>query len=307
MLNTLLKSAGAALLVTLAACAEENAAAVAQQQLQNQNASPAGTAATRQGSTPQIPADRGRLIEEAVSAVRETQNALTAIDRNDRAGAIAALERATGKLEILLAREPSLALAPVDVGIVNFDVLADAQDVRRLREQAEEAIERGRLQEARRIISGLASEMVISVSHLPLATYPDAIKAAARRLDEGKMQEAKEVLQTALSTLVVRETVFPLPILRAQEAIDAAKALAEKPNRSQAEGDRLRTLLESARRELRFAQTLGYSSEENLRDLIAEIDRIEARTEGQKHGRGFFDRIDRLFETASQSSQRPAR
>jgi hypothetical protein len=42
-----------------------------------------------------------------VAALRETQNALAAIDRNKTDDAIAALERATGKLEIVLARTPA--------------------------------------------------------------------------------------------------------------------------------------------------------------------------------------------------------
>jgi hypothetical protein len=45
------------------------------------------------------------MIAEAVSALQETQNALVAIDRNQRSQALEALARATGKLEILLARE----------------------------------------------------------------------------------------------------------------------------------------------------------------------------------------------------------
>jgi hypothetical protein len=46
-------------------------------------------------------------------------------------------------------------------------------------------------------MEGLASEMVIRTSNLPLGTYPDAIKRAAALLDEQKPQEAKLVLLNA--------------------------------------------------------------------------------------------------------------
>jgi hypothetical protein len=294
-------TAGAAFLLTAPSCSAEDSAA-AQQSTKGQKPAAAAEAGKAQ---PTVPADRGRMIEEAVSAIQETQNALMAIDRNQRQQALDALARATGKLEILLAREPSLALAPVDVSVVTRDVVGDERALEALRKRAEEALERGRLQEARRLISDLASETVVSVSNLPLATYPAAIKTAAAQLDRGQTEAAKATLQTALNTLVVQETIFPLPLQRAQVALNEAKRLAEKANRTEADNRRLALLLANARREIRFGQSLGYGIEDDMRQLLAEVDQIESRTSGQKHGRGFFDRIDGLFDKARQSSQSP--
>jgi hypothetical protein len=247
--------------------------------------------------------NRGQLIEEAVAALRETQNALTAIDQNKTDDAIAALERATGKLEIVLARTPDLALAPVDASVTTQDVLGTIKNVENLRDAAEAALDRGQLQDARRLISGLASETVVSVSNLPLATYPAAIKQAAALLHQGKPQEAKTVLETALSTVVVEQTIIPLPIARAQAAIEAAKGLSEKANRSPAENAKLRGLLGNARTELRFGKALGYATEKDMSDLIAAVDEIDRKTSGQQHGTGLLDRVRGLFEQARQASQ----
>lgn len=248
-------------------------------------------------------ADRRELLQDAVTALQETENALIAIDQNKRKEAIAALERATGKLEILLARTPTLALAPVDVTAVTYDVLSDVKDVEALREQAEQAIEQGRLQDARRLIGDLASETVVSTSNLPLATYPAAIKSAAALLAEGKSQDAKRVLQTALNTVVVQETIAPLPLARAQSAIRQARGLAEKADRTAAENTRLRSLLETAREQVRFGQALGYATKKDMDGLMEAIDEIDAKTGGQKHGKGLLDRIEGLFEKAREASQ----
>lgn len=242
-----------------------------------------------------------------MSALQETDNALIAIDQKKQKEAIAALERATGKLEILLARTPTLALAPVDVTTTTYDVLGDAKDVDGLREAAEKAIEEGHLQQARHLIADLASETVVSVSSLPLATYPAAIKSAAALLAQGKMQEAKGVLQTALNTIVVHDTIIPLPITRAEAAIDQAKSLSERANRTDADNARFHTLLTTARGQLRFGKALGYATDKEMDDLLKAVDEIEDKTSGQKHGPGLLDRIKGLFDQARESSQAPDR
>lgn len=69
-------------------------------------------AASTQSTTP-APAPsaetqkRDKVVDEAAEALRETQNAIEAIDQNKPDDAIAALTRATGKLEIVLARNPA--------------------------------------------------------------------------------------------------------------------------------------------------------------------------------------------------------
>ena len=57
--------------------------------------------------------ERGNLLKDAQAALEETRNALAALDRNDKSAALAALERASGKLDLVVARDPHLALAPV--------------------------------------------------------------------------------------------------------------------------------------------------------------------------------------------------
>ena len=256
-----------------------------------------------QTSQDQISEKREQLLQQATAAVRESQNALTALDEKNSEEAIAALERAIGKLEIILARDPELMLAPSDVSAVTYDVLASIEAVREARDQAEAALDAGRVQEARRLIRNLASETVISTTNIPLATYPDAIRRAVRLVDEEKTEEAKAVLQTALNTLVITDVIIPLPVVAAENLLEEAEGLAENADRSKEENKRLGGLLEDARTELEFAQALGYGSKEDFSNLFEQLDEIEKKTEGGKSGSGFFDDIKEFLGDALDSSQ----
>jgi len=251
----------------------------------------------------QIAEERGQLLQQATAAVRESQNALMALDEKKSEEAIAALERAIGKLEVILARDPELMLAPSDVSAVTYDVLASIEAVREARDQAEEALDAGRVQKARRLIRNLASETVISTTNIPLATYPDAIRRAVRLVDEEKMEEAKAVLQTALNTLVITDVIIPLPVVATENLLEVAEGLAENADRSKEENKRLAVLLEDARTELEFAQALGYGSREDFSNLFEQLDEIEKKTEGGKSGSGFFDDIKEFLGDALGSSQ----
>jgi hypothetical protein len=246
---------------------------------------------------------RKEIVEEATTAIRETQNALKALDEKKNKEAIAALERATGKLTILLARDPELALAPAAFGVVTYDLLADIDAVKALREEIKDALDDGRVQQARHLIRNLASETVISVSNIPLATYPDAIKRAANRIDDGKIEEAKQILQRALNTIVITDTIIPLPVVSAEELLKEAESLTEKAARSKEEDEHLAALLKDARTELKFAQTLGYGSKKDFKNLYEQLDQIENKTKGGESGIGYFTRIKGYLKDTLESSQ----
>lgn len=248
---------------------------------------------------------RKEITSEAMAAISETRNALKALDENKTKDALSALERATGKLELILAREPKLALAPTSVSAVTYDVIAEVEKVKEVRKEAENLINDGQVQAARHLLSGLASETVISVSNIPLATYPAAIKQAAKLIDEGKQNEAKQVLQTALNTLVITNTIIPLPVATAQEVLKEAETLAEKSDRKEDENKRLDVLLKDARTQLEFAQALGYGTKKDFKDLYQQLDEITEKTSGGKHGTGFFAKIKSSLGSVVKSSQQP--
>jgi hypothetical protein len=247
---------------------------------------------------------RKALFEEATAAIRETKNAIKALEDKKNKEALAALERASGKLTIILGREPDLALAPSDVNVVTYDILADIDAVKALRDEIEDALDDGRVQQARRLIRNLASETVISVTNIPLATYPDAIKKAAKLIDENKIDEAKKALQIALNTLIITDTVIPLPVVATEKYLEEAETLAEKADRNDEEKERLAELLENARTELKFAQILGYVGKKDFKNMYKQIDQIEKKTKGGNFGAGFFDKIKEYLKDTLKSFQK---
>jgi hypothetical protein len=234
---------------------------------------------------------RREIIQDAVDALRETQNALKALEQNRNPDALKALANATGKLELVLARDPRLALAPVDVGFRIVDVYTSPDTVKEAVGRAEDFLEDGMVQSARSLIGDLASELVVSVTNLPLATYPNAIKAVTPMIDAGKIAEARNALQVALGTLVVVDTIVPLPPMRAEILLEDAEMLAEKTDRTADESKRLAEHLSAARAQLELGEALGYGDKNAFADFYKELDEIEAKTADGGAGEGFFDRI----------------
>ncbi len=234
---------------------------------------------------------RKSLINDAVEALDETQKALTALENGDTEAALESLAIATGKLDLVVARNPGLALAPIDVRMVTHDLYATVEDIEKIRERATRHLKNGRLQDARALIEGLRSDLVVEVYNVPLATYPAAIKAITPLIDADKIDQAKVSLQSALNTVVVTQKIHPLPIIRVEHMLTRAEELAETEDREGEQNDELTRLLDGARSQLEFAQVLGYGQEADFKEFYEQLDKIIRKTGGGKSGTGFFDVI----------------
>ena len=241
----------------------------------------------------EVEARRERIVAEAVAALDETRSALASLDEEKPDEALAALERATGKLEILLAREPDLAFAPVDVRVTTHDLITSVDAIEEARDHAEDLLEDGRIQDAREILTPLGSEVIVSVVSLPLATYPQAIKAVSPMIDRGETKEAAAALQAALNTQVVTNHIIPLPVLRAERMLEEAKRLSELEDRDEGDAEKLAALLEEARAQLRIAEALGYGTRKAYEDFHASISEIEGKSSDGETGNGWFDGIQK--------------
>jgi hypothetical protein len=242
-------------------------------------------------------------MADATGAIGETQNALKQLDDGKKKEALAALERATGKLDIILARDPSLQLAPAAVSVVTVDLQGGIDVVKQLRTQAVDLIDQGRVQEARRVIKNLASETVVTVANIPLATYPAAIKDAVKLIDDNNLDAAKRVLQTALNTQVLTETIIPLPVVSAQEFLKQAETLAEKKERTKEDNTALKASLDKARGQLELAQALGYGTKKDFDKMYQQLTEVEQKTADNKFGSGFFAKIKASMADVLKTSQ----
>jgi hypothetical protein len=235
---------------------------------------------------------RKKIMEEAHAAIAQSQKALKALDEKNTEEALKALEMAIGKMEVIVARDPKLALARMDVNIIIHDLYTNVDTIKKTLKQAKEYLEDGKVQLARPLVSSLASEMIIESVNIPLATYPDAIKAIVPLIDKGKTDEAKAALQTALNTLViVQEEVIPLPVIRSKELLKKAEALAENSERKDEENKQLTTLLDNAEAQLLMAEVLGYGDKKAFNPMYEQLDTIREKTKEGKSGKGFFDKI----------------
>jgi hypothetical protein len=229
------------------------------------------------------------IIEEAAEAIENTYVAIKAINDNDKKKALEAMEKATGKLELLVARNPNVALLPIDATAETRDLVADLKTIKALKKVAEEAIEDDYLQVAREAIGDLVSEMEISTISVPLATYPDALKAAAVLLEANKMDEAKLALHAALNTLVIEKEIIPLPILKAEVMIAAAQTEDAKDEDKKKE---VLSLLENAEYQLIMAEELGYGKRDKAyKELNKAINNLKKSVKENGDSQGLFSKL----------------
>lgn len=264
---------------------------------------PATKAETTKRSQQKTTDKRKEVVSEAVFALRETQDALKLLDEGKNKEALAALERATGKLEIVLARDPKVSLVPIGVKVVTNDIYSSLDTIKKAKQDAERALKEGRVQDARNLLAVLASETIISTTNIPLATYPGALKKAAKLIDENKPSEAKIVLEAALDTLVVTDIVVPLPVVGAQISLERAEELAKKKSRTQQENKELSDLLTAADTEIKYAQELGYGQKADFDSFHKQIAEIKTKTAGGKSGFDFFNQIKTYIDSMTKSSQ----
>jgi hypothetical protein len=236
---------------------------------------------------------RKALLADATAAIAETEHALQALDDNNKDVALKALADASGKLELVIARDPKLALAPVHVDIVTHDLFANPGTVSAVLLEVRKNLDAGNVQDARRLIAALASDIEVNTTNIPLATYPAAIRAITPLIDAGKIGEAKTQLQAALDTLVVTTDVIPLPKVRAEGLLKQAQMLADKANRTKDENDQLDKDLRSAREQLQLSELLGYGRKADYKPMQEQLDQIANTSAGGKSGLGWFDKIKR--------------
>lgn len=236
----------------------------------------------------QTETSRRHIIEEAVDALSRTRRAVDALEEGRNDDALDALATAVGKLELVIARDPELALAPTSMSVATRDVYGSKAAVQEAIAAAKRLLADGNVQGARQILRDLGSEVVISLTNLPLATYPDAIKAISPLIDDGKTEEARIALQAALNTLVVTEQVVPLPILRAQSLLTVAEALADQDALTPEQEDVLKASTAAIREQAELAELLGYGVKRDYSQVYRRLSQLESRLEDKQPSTKLF-------------------
>ena len=231
-----------------------------------------------------------KISNEAVEAINMVVDVIEHLQHKNKQEALATIEKVLGKLELLIARDPSLQLVPVNVQEQVVDFPGTIDDITETKRVVKELIDEGELQKARDIMLNLASELDIYITALPIGTYPVAIKAIVPLIEEEKYEEAIGLLAEVLETLVLEKVVIPLPILRAEQSINRASELTK--DKEDADKQELKELVAYAKEQLLLAQALGYGKiEEDYKPLLEEIEKIEQILGGEESTKNIFETL----------------
>ena len=228
---------------------------------------------------------QSHIVKEAVDAVMLTQKVLLDIAHKDKKSAIKDIEKAIGKLEVVLAKKDAPMMLPIDTAITATEFKADSSTIKAGLKSVKELLDDGKVQEARELLNTFQSEIDITTVNLPLASYPQALKLAASYLHEGKMKEAQDVLEMALNTLVTTKVVIPIPLVTAEALIHDAQKIAKKDKKQALKH------LEFAKEELKKAKLLGYTSESDVTYKILDdaIEKVEKEIKGKNKAEKLFE------------------
>ena len=228
---------------------------------------------------------QSHIVKEAVDAVMLTQQVLIDIAHKNKKTAIKDIEKAIGKLEVILAKKDAPLMLPIDASITATEFTADSSTIKSGLKEVMKLLRDHKVQEARELLNTFQSEIDITTVNLPLASYPKALKLAASYLHENKMKEAKDVLEMALNTLVTTKVVIPIPLVTAEALIHDAQKIAKKDKKQALKH------LELAKEELKKAELLGYTSQSDVtyKTLERAINKVEKEIKGKNKAEKLFE------------------
>lgn len=225
---------------------------------------------------------REPIIKSAQEGLGEVITASALLDQGREKAALAHLQEAEGRLDTAVAANPDLMFATIDSQVKMYKVLDSNDEIKKELAFIKELLDEGDVQGARRELSPLRDEIVVTTTSLPLGTYPLAIKEAVAELADGKVEEAHATIQSAMNTLVVSKTVFPVSVLMAKDAVERASEM-DKSKKTE-----VKDTLDFAQEQLQKAELLGYlkgesSTYEDIQDNIATLkEDVEGKNQVEK-------------------------
>lgn len=221
--------------------------------------------------------EKTRQIEaDALTVVSETPKAIIALEKKDTKTAKEILQGVSGKLDSILAKNPSLSLIPADVRVNVVEYEGNSKTIAKTIDAAKDLLKIGKLQEARQILIPMASEIRVSILKIPLGTFPGVIKQSITLIDSGKIDQAAVALDDGLNTFVETIETMPLPVLRAEELMTAATELEHTKDMSQQQiRDEIQQYTGAAKENLKIAQLFGYGGNDDYTRLYKEIDALD--------------------------------
>ncbi|MBU6505750.1 MAG: YfdX family protein [Betaproteobacteria bacterium] len=238
-------------------------------------------------------AERAHLVREALTANEDILMALASLAHNDTHSAYNALADASGKLDMVLARDPHLKRVPISVRLTTTDLDATPAQVKDDVSRARQALSDSHVQEAKHVLHPLTSEMRITTDYVPLDSYPAQIRSAIKEIQAGQSQAAAQRLADTLGLVATEEKIIPLPPLKAEADVQEAEALAKAdPARNKAQA---LALLDQAKQQLEMGRLLGYGTYD---DIHRELAAVKTKVTGGTWDEKLFGRLKSLLHAA---------
>jgi len=233
-------------------------------------------------------ANQKKLIKEAISSLKYAHDALVNLEKKDANNATKNIEKALGKLEVILSAKNAPKMLPIDSSVTMREYIGTKDSIEKTVEDVKDLLDNNKIQVARELLNTLQSEIDISVVSLPLVTYPDALKLAAKYIHENKLDKAKSVLEIALNTFNTTVEVVPLPLLKATDLISVSASLSKNNKKEEA-----LKYLQAAENELDVAQALGYvsHSDNSYKMLHKAIKNVRKEIKGKNKAEKLFDEL----------------
>ena len=101
------------------------------------------------------------LVKEALTSLKEAQDALVALEKKDAKHATTKLESALGKLEVILTAKDTPKLLPIDNAIVVNEFVGTSKEIETILYHVRVLLNKNKIQEARALMLPLQSEIDI--------------------------------------------------------------------------------------------------------------------------------------------------
>ena len=229
---------------------------------------------------------RQSVNEDVKTGLAKVQQAIPLLENGKPDEALKLLKEAIGSFDIALAANPNLGLTPVGSVTQVQELYTDPATINRQVKLAHDLLDKGEVQAARAVLIPLRSDIAESVSYLPMATYPVAIRLAVKEITDGHIDQAKDTLASAMNTVVVaNQRIVPIPVLAARSLVDEAS----KMDKSKKED--VGKKLSAAEDQLQMAQLLGYPVQDSpdYKQIKADINKLQAEVRGQ-------NRVEKMYQ-----------
>jgi hypothetical protein len=238
--------------------------------------------------------NKTKLVQEAIDSLKYAHDALINLENSEKEKAVKNIEKALGKLEVILASKNTPSFLPVDSTITVKEYVGTKESIKHSIDLAKDLLDDNRVQYARDILNTLQSEIDVNVVSLPLASYPDALKLSASYIHDNKIEEAKHILTIALNTFENSVEIIPLPLVKASNLIYLASQEA-KDNKNR---EKALSYLKSASDELDIAELLGYvsSSDTTYKMLHESIEKLNKEIKGKNSSEKLFSELTKKLK-----------